>query len=155
LIYKSTNGGASYSIDNNFYVGASTSNIQFNKFQRAGNTLFVSTANGGNSSSAPPKDPGLTRIYKRNLSASAVGIENNKKLINFSLAPNPAASFVMIEGLDSKNISGISIFSIDGKLIKTIQQSQLNIDIADLNAGIYIVKIETKDGQSGVAKFIK
>ncbi len=155
LIYKSTNGGASYSIDNNFYVGASTSNIQFNKFQRAGNTLFVSTANGGNSSSASPKDPGLTRIYKRNLSATAAGIENNKKLINFSLAPNPAASFVMIEGLDSKYISGISIFSIDGKLMKTIQQSQLNIDIADLNAGIYIVKIETNNGQSGVAKFIK
>jgi len=61
----------------------------------------------------------------------------------------------MIEGLDSKYISGISIFSIDGKLMKTIQQSQLNIDIADLNAGIYIVKIETNNGQSGVAKFIK
>lgn len=155
MIYKSTNGGVSYSIDKNFTVGASTSNIQFNKFQRVKNTLFVSTANGDNSSSAPPKDPGLTRIYKRNLSANANGIEDSKTQLRFSLAPNPASHFTIIEGIDFKTISAVSIFSIDGKLIRTIQQPQLSIDIADLNAGLYFMKIETKNGQSGIARFIK
>lgn len=154
IIYKSTNGGQSYSIE---FTTASNVGVgyAFNKFKKAGNTLFVSTANGGNSTSDVIGGLNLIRIFKRNLLATSIDKEGNKKFINFSIAPNPAANFVMIEGLDSKNISAIAIYSIDGKLIKTIPQSQLSIDIADLNASIYFIKIETKDGQSGVAKFIK
>jgi hypothetical protein len=155
VIYKSINGGVSYTIDESFNTNASTRSFQFKKFQRVGNTLFLSTANGGNSSNMLPKDPGLTRIFKRNLLATANGLEKSEYKLNFSIAPNPTSSLLTIQGIDYKNIASLSIFSIDGKLIKTLQQPQLIIDVADLNTGLYFVRVETKEAQAGVAKFLK
>ncbi|MBP7477265.1 MAG: T9SS type A sorting domain-containing protein [Chitinophagales bacterium] len=154
VIYKSTNGGASYSID--FSTSATFGlTYGFDKFKKAGNFLFVGTANGGNSTSANRGNPILTRIFKRNLSATTSSIQDNLSTIKYSLVPNPAHDFITITELDFNNISAISIFSMDGKLVKTINDPQYAIDINDLHKDLYFMKIETKDGQSGLSKFIK
>lgn len=89
---------------------------------------------------------------------SGVIEENIPSLSNtISLYPNPAQNFITV---DLSGIAGtqITVFNIQGKLVKTIESSmnlaQQKIDIADLPAGVYIMNINTPNGQA-VKKFSK
>jgi len=74
-----------------------------------------------------------------------------------SLYPNPAQNYITV---DLSSISGtqIIIYSLQGKLVKTIESSQnlpqQKIDIADLPSGFYMMSINSPSGQV-VKKFSK
>jgi hypothetical protein len=80
----------------------------------------------------------------------------NGQVIELKIIPNPASELVQIV----TNVSGekkIEIFNIDGKLIHTLQtdQQEPSIQIQNLPAGSYQVRILTKTGQLLNASFIK
>ena len=59
--------------------------------------------------------------------------------------PNPATNFLQIENISDKTI--ISIFSMDGKIQKSITLSDNGIlKINELAEGIYIIKLQTEKG---------
>jgi len=61
--------------------------------------------------------------------------------IRYKLYPNPAFNELYIEGA-KEEIMNISIFSIDGKLLKQIHSKGIKqIDISDLQNGIYIIEL--------------
>jgi hypothetical protein len=67
--------------------------------------------------------------------------------------PNPAADFLQIENISDK--TNIEIFSIDGKLQKSLTISENgNVKINELAGGIYIIKLQTEKGLI-YRKFIK
>ncbi len=51
-------------------------------------------------------------------------------------------------------IEKYTIFDMSGRNIKTEQTGKTNIDISSLNKGVYIIKVETKEGVANL-KFIK
>jgi hypothetical protein len=54
------------------------------------------------------------------------------------------------------NVEGnVSIFSMDGKLMKSIGVAGKQVGIYDLPAGAYIVTLNTNDGETKVARFLK
>lgn len=76
--------------------------------------------------------------------------ENDK----ISISPNPATSNIKIESCEGQ-VSLVEIISIEGKLIKSfsdIETKQINIE--NLLAGIYLLKIHT-NSESVVKKLIK
>lgn len=82
--------------------------------------------------------------------------------IDFKVVPNPITDRVRIQlptNLSNETIK-ISVYSLDGKLIftktgeKNLIENQLNESIADINTGIYFLKLEGKDF-AGQTKFIK
>jgi hypothetical protein len=55
--------------------------------------------------------------------------------------PNPCSDIVTVR-LDEKTESEISIFSVDGRFIKSVKSSGItSLDISDLSFGTYIIKI--------------
>ncbi len=71
---------------------------------------------------------------------------------NISVFPNPASSFISFSGID--NNSKIVIFDTTGKRIKTINSyNNNNINISDLNNGLYLCKIVSGNSVS-FSKFI-
>jgi ASPIC and UnbV/Secretion system C-terminal sorting domain/FG-GAP-like repeat len=73
-----------------------------------------------------------------------------------SIYPNPSSSFIQINNSDSAEISIISIYDSLGKLVKEFTNTTDNkIDISTLSNGIYILNIETKDGNVFSEKIIK
>jgi LEA14-like dessication related protein len=79
---------------------------------------------------------------------TTVTANNSLKQTLFSLSPNPAKDFVQVQS--TENISEVLISDITGKQVKTLQvgnQNSLNIDIHDLNYGIYIVSVKTNKGK--------
>lgn len=68
----------------------------------------------------------------------------------FSLYPNPAGDFVIIE-TDLQNCM-ISLLEMNGRTLPKSLASEsgtVKIDLQDVPAGIYLVRMTTKDGRSG------
>lgn len=62
---------------------------------------------------------------------------------NIKIFPNPATDCFIIDA--NQSIITVSIYDITGKLVKKSYQST-KIDVVDLQKGIYILDIETVDG---------
>ena len=68
--------------------------------------------------------------------------------------PNPATDVIQIN-LPNNKISEVKIYNVLGKLVKQeILNHKNEIDVSELNGGVYFVKITT-DKQEFVSKFIK
>ena len=75
-------------------------------------------------------------------------LSSDKKL---SVYPNPAKDFVVLQS--ARSISEVKIYNVTGALVKSIKNVADNkVNVADLQAGVYIVKIN--DSAEGV-KLIK
>lgn len=72
--------------------------------------------------------------------------------LNFDVYPNPVKDFLNLRYLT--NIKSISIINELGQNIKQIPESRKQINVSDLHAGIYFIKIETVYG-ARVQKFVK
>lgn len=77
--------------------------------------------------------------------------ELEKKTNNISIHPNPANNILYV--LNSNDLKEVTVFDVNGKII-LLQNQPTAIDIANLNAGIYFIKIKTDQGEFS-QKFIK
>ena len=79
--------------------------------------------------------------------SNSTGIDNIEKN-SYSIFPNPATDIVTLNIDNVSNIDLIlNIYNVIGKLVKTetLQQNQQQIDIGDLDNGIYMVEIKSKE----------
>lgn len=71
-----------------------------------------------------------------------------------SLYPNPAENFIYLKMLEETGKTSGTIYNMEGKLIKQVLLKNNVIDISDLSAGEYLLRIENKNIQQSM-KFIK
>jgi subtilisin family serine protease len=104
-----------------------------------------------------PSLKGITTTGGRlNLNNSLQGLMNDCEVLsansleNQSLAlyPNPTTGMVSLANLKNTSIIVASVYSLEGRLIKSIQNPNTNtIDISTLDSGAYLLKI-TFDGDN-------
>ena len=82
---------------------------------------------------------------------SSADFENS----NFSVFPNPATDFLNVNS-KLATIQSVVVSDINGRTIKNVAFNQTNVqvNVSDLNAGIYMVTINSEEG-STVKKFVK
>ncbi len=76
---------------------------------------------------------------------------------DFTVYPNPAKNNISIKFKTESIVNTISIYDITGKLVMIVQgnsEDNLNIDIKDLNTGVYLLKLKSINTVI-VKKFIK
>ncbi len=76
---------------------------------------------------------------------------------DITFAPNPASNEVSMSGLISAGIESISIYNTNGQLVKSVETNsydKVDVNITDLNEGVYLVHLEGINGTL-VKKFIK
>ncbi|MGF7138518.1 pectate lyase family protein [Roseimarinus sediminis] len=66
----------------------------------------------------------------------------DSKLSTLKLYPNPAGAFINISG--DEELTLVTFYTMQGKLVKKITPLNRTIDITDLKAGSYLVRIESK-----------
>ena len=71
---------------------------------------------------------------------------------NLSVSPNPAKDLITISNSSNVVIDSAVITDINGRIVKTSASSQINI--SDLNSGVYFLKVTTDQGV-GTTKVIK
>lgn len=76
----------------------------------------------------------------------------NSKII---LHPNPSTEIITLSNIEMLNIKNISIISTLGKEIKKVKLSNSSFSVSDLSEGLYIVLIETLEGNKYSESFIK
>jgi hypothetical protein len=68
--------------------------------------------------------------------------------------PNPATDIVTISAVNA--IDSVSIYSVLGQEIKQVQPNTnaVSVDVSDLQAGIYVVKV-TSSGVTATSRLLK
>ncbi|MQP25664.1 T9SS type A sorting domain-containing protein [Flavobacterium sp. LMO8] len=92
----------------------------------------------------------IDRIVINN-NSSPLSEESNNLIQDFYVYPNPAENKIFVNS--SFEIEKVEIYSLTGQLVKS-QMVSNNINISDLNSGIYLAKVQTADKVSTI-KFIK
>lgn len=85
-----------------------------------------------------------------------LGINENKKS-KFKLFPNPVAESFTIDGLEGLDVSLISISNAEGKILNSFEDingSTFDINVANLDGGIYFVRI-AHGSSIDVVRFVK
>lgn len=72
----------------------------------------------------------------------------------FDIYPNPTSSILNISNNNNFNIKNISITDINGRVVKNQEGSLTQINVSDLNAGVYFVTVDAEEGKT-TKKFIK
>lgn len=91
---------------------------------------------------------------------NSVGVQEQSEIINFSIFPNPAFEFIVLETpFQSTMGASIIISNVLGQIIyvntlQSIVNNNNKIDILTYQNGIYFVQILTKTG-SAVKQFLK
>ncbi|MDC7996208.1 S8 family peptidase [Altibacter sp. HG106] len=99
---------------------------------------------------------GITTTEGRlNLHNSLVDLMNNcenlsvasvEETLPFVVYPNPTEGSLTIEHTANKKVTAISIYSVDGRLVQTIDRVSSNsLDIASLSKGAYILRVQFED----------
>ncbi|MEI6879888.1 MAG: PKD domain-containing protein [Bacteroidota bacterium] len=97
-------------------------------------------------------------IGKNSLTSSIDEQVNLIEPIEASIYPNPSKGILNIENA-TKNISSVQVFDITGQLIleSTIENdnSKVSLDISNYKNGLYIIKINSVEGNSIIKKVLK
>jgi hypothetical protein len=83
---------------------------------------------------------------------SGVGLDV-KHVVELSIYPNPVQNELFV-ALESGQITKMDILDLSGKSVKSIDGNLVNVNISDLNNGIYILKVYTQNGVSNT-RFVK
>lgn len=76
------------------------------------------------------------------------------KGLTFSIVPNPANNTISINGIDMNSNVNITVTDIYGRIVKSINNAGAQINISDLNSGVYFLRAENGVEQ-GVQRFVK
>jgi len=89
----------------------------------------------------------------RRLSDLAIEDINAK---TFSIAPNPTSGMLHINYGTHAKAAAIDIYDTSGKLVFNQKGNQTeNLDVANLNPGLYFLKVTGANGQSSIHKFVR
>ena len=76
---------------------------------------------------------------------------------SFTVYPNPARDLISIEGSNGANITSYKVADLNGRVVKSkesINATAAQINISDLQSGVYMMTINSDNG-SAVKKIIK
>ena len=88
-----------------------------------------------------------------NLTLSSENFDQNNSS-GFDLYPNPVSSVLSISNSNNIEIKSLYVTDMNGRKIKTQNDSFTEINVADLNAGVYFLVIDTEQGNA-VKKLVK
>lgn len=83
----------------------------------------------------------------------AVNDAHSKSISHY---PNPVKDILNL--VSDTNVTNVSVYSIEGKLVKTfagLSETEVKLDLSKLSSGAYIIKATTKDGKTNAFKIIK
>lgn len=97
---------------------------------------------------------GQTEDYTLNVKQS-LGVDDiNSKSISYY--PNPVKDILNL--VSDKNVTNVSVYSIEGKLVKnftSLDEAKVQLDLSGLTTGTYVVKATMKDSKTKTFKVIK
>lgn len=96
----------------------------------------------------------FTQLGTHVCNCNEVGVNENNANLAVTVYPNPATEFVNVRL--NENISKIEVFNVAGQVMQSITPAKNTIhtkfDVRNLNAGVYLVRVETEKGRVAIKK---
>jgi hypothetical protein len=73
---------------------------------------------------------------------------------NFSVYPNPATTVLNIDNRNNLDITSAQITDVNGRVVSQVNGTVSQINIADLTAGVYFLKVTSSQGV-GTTRVVK
>jgi hypothetical protein len=109
------------------------------------------TQTGFDLSNIPSTIPSITgqnnlngRVYRFTYNGLSTRIAFNELNEVFTVYPNPVKEYITIKSNNANNINQVSVCDLNGKVI--LSEKAETINLTNLVAGIYLLKIETNNG---------
>jgi hypothetical protein len=162
---RSENNGSGYTSSTGPYAGLFFSNNTFNtlyeKLWLHGSPTNIrqdsSASFSFNSLLGVPSDGTIWRFTpKQYLDSVYIGVAE-QALAHTHIAPNPASTYLTVQGLPASDRTNYRIFNVTGKKFKEGNLSSNNekIEIEHLPAGIYLLQLDQSGKYSQTHRFIK
>lgn len=100
-----------------------------------GKELTATTGTGGY---------GQAEDYTVHVIPASLGVANVEKS-TVSVYPNPVVDVLHVNA--DRKVTEVSVYSVDGKVVKTLSKVDSDIDMSNLSAGVYVVKVKTSAGE--------
>lgn len=116
---------------------------------------FIEDYDGDGNPSNDDTNSNFVPDYLEN--AVALGVSNFATEKEVTIFPNPASSILNIDNKSTEMVSAIAIYNINGSVVEEVKSSAnslQSISVADLQSGVYMVKIQL-DSKVLNYKFIK
>lgn len=97
---------------------------------------------------SPANAAGTHALFIDNFTVTETLSANEFKISNVSLSPNPTKNMLYISN-DNTTFNSIEVSDLNGRIVKATKQNALNtteVNISDLSAGVYMVKIVSDKG---------
>ena len=101
-----------------------------------------------------PQATAQTFLFLDSISLTTNLSSNDNSISSLSIYPNPVTTMLNISNTNNVEIKNISVTDINGRVVKNETGSLTQINVSDLNAGVYFVTIEAAEGKT-TKKFIK
>lgn len=88
------------------------------------------------------------------LNETFLSVSDVAKKDNIQIYPNPAKNFISVKG-DVEKGSIVNVYSLDGKLVKSLPYTSENIDVSDLPVSSYFIEINKSKSSNWKSKLIK
>lgn len=115
------------------------------------NTIFAFYGSEGSVNDTPDYNFYVDNFVVEPMSLSTSEVSGDKKQIK--IHPNPFKDVLNIE--ETKDMKSITITDLTGRVVKTIDQPSKQLYLGELNAGLYLVTVNFKDGSKSTVKAIK
>ena len=154
-VLMSTNGGSTWTVLHTWDASTAISNTS---------TPYAYVVNGGTNQTkfaiyateGSTNDAEDVEFFVDNfgLVAGALGVgEIAADTKEVKVYPNPFTDVVNIT--DAKDLKSVAVVDMSGRLVKTIANPGRQINLGELKAGLYILKLDYKDGSVKTVKAIK
>ncbi|HNX44975.1 MAG TPA: T9SS type A sorting domain-containing protein [Bacteroidales bacterium] len=77
---------------------------------------------------------------------TTLSVPENHFLKGFNIYPIPAKSYLIIENKRNLEIQSITLFDLNGNIIRQFDLNSSHLDVPDLASGFYILKVSSKSG---------
>ncbi|ASK30507.1 hypothetical protein CEY12_10480 [Chryseobacterium sp. T16E-39] len=152
----SNDGGSTWNVLQTWDVNNAASNTSTTysydlTTNTSANTVFAFYGSDGTVNDAPDYNFYVDNFIVESAQLGTSEVNGNKKTV--SVHPNPFKDMLYIS--DTRDLKTVTVTDVSGRLLKTIENPTKEINLSTLNAGLYFVNIQFKDGSKTTVKAIK
>lgn len=94
-------------------------------------------------------------LYELNAECDILNVSDTNLKSKVGIYPNPAQDHFKYSDINGDKIVSTNIYSANGSLVKSVNDSNSKINISELKSGVYIVQTRTSNGNTLTNKLIK
>ena len=137
IVFEVFAAGAGTTLNSTFFPGINGAGEN--------DTSWIQAPDCGITSPSTLASIGQTDEYVMNVVGNVLSVEEFSLENSVSIYPNPTNDIITVDVANAINVNSLEIFNIVGKRVMKTNTAG-TVDLSDLNAGVYMLRVQTDEG---------